>query len=83
MKKKLIRQGFDLTFNPSPSGNCQFIVIAYSLQSIGIYRSAETLTHEVVSYLINTPRFGGTNFIPEFFDMDREECKVMVRSIMK
>ena len=73
-EQKLIRQGFDITFNPPPDGNCQFsISSAYHLQSIGICRSAETLRHEVVSYLINNPAFGGTNFIPDFLDMGWED----------
>ena len=65
-EQKLIRQGFDLTFNPSPDRNCQFSVIEYHLQSIGIYRSPETLRHEVVLYLINNQAFGGVNFMPDF-----------------
>ena len=66
-------QGFDITFNPPPDGNCQFSAIVYHLQSIGIYLSAEMLRHEVVSYLINNPAFGGTNFIPDFLDMGWED----------
>ena len=65
-EQKLIRQGFDIKFNPPPDGNCQFSAIVYHLQSIGIYLSAEMLRHEVVSYLINNPAFRGTNFIPDF-----------------
>ena len=72
-EQKLIRQGFDITFNPPTDGNCQFSDIVYHLESIGIYRSAETLRHEVVSYLINNPAFGGTNFIPDFLDMVWED----------
>ena len=71
--KKLERQGFDLIFNPSPDWNSHFIAIAYHLQSIGIYRSAKTLRHEVVSDLINNPAFGRTNFIPDFLDMGWED----------
>ena len=44
-EQKLIKQGFELTFNPSPDGNCQVNVIACHLQNIRIYRSAETLRH--------------------------------------
>ena len=72
-EQKLIRQGFDITFNPPLDGNCQFSAIVYHLQSIGIYRSAGTLRHEVVSYLINNLAFGGTNFIPDFLDMGWED----------
>ena len=72
-EQKLIKQGFDITFNPPPDGNCQFSTIAYHLQSIGICRSAETLRHEVISYLINNLAFGGTNFIPDFLDMGWED----------
>ena len=39
------------------------------MQSIGIYRSAETLRYEVVSYLIHNLSFGGTNFILDFLDV--------------
>ena len=85
-ERKLTRQGFDITFNPSPDGNCQFSTIVYHLQSIGIYRSAETLRQEVVSYLSNNPAFGGANFILDFLDMGWEDyymkCKVMVHSVM-
>ena len=72
-EQKLIRQGFEITFHPAPDGNCQFSAIAYHFQSIGIYRSAETLRHKVVSYLINSPAFGGTNVIPDFLDMVWED----------
>ena len=68
--QKLIRQGFDITSDPSPEGTYQYSAIAYHLQGIGIYCSPETLRHEVVSYLINNPAFGGTNFFPNFLDMD-------------
>ena len=73
-EQKLIRQGFDMAFNPSPDGNCQFSAIAYNLQTVEIYRSAETVRHEVVvSYLINNPAFGGTNVIPDFLEMGWED----------
>ena len=85
-KRKLTRQDFDITFNPSPDGNCQFSTIVNHLQSIGIYRSDEILRQEVVSYLINNPAFGGTNFILHFLDIGWEDyyvkCKVMVHSVM-
>ena len=68
-EQKLMRQGFDLTFNPPPDGNCQFSTIVYRLQSIGICRSVEKLRLEVVSHLIKNPVFDGTNFIPDFLDM--------------
>ena len=72
-KQKLVRQGFELTYNSSPDGNCQFSVISYHLQSIGIYCSAETLRHEVVSHLINNLAFSGTKIIPHFLDMGWED----------
>ena len=72
-EQKLIRQGFDTTFNPPPDGNFQFSAIVYHLQSIRIYRSAQTLRHEVVFYLINNPAFGGKNFIPDIPDMSSED----------
>ena len=63
-EQKLIRQGFDITFNLPPNENCQFSAIVYHLQSIVTYRSTEALRHGVLSYLINSHAFGGTNFIP-------------------
>ena len=33
-EQKLIRQGFDITFNPPPDENCQFSTIVYHLQII-------------------------------------------------
>ena len=72
-EQKLIRHRFDVAFNPSPDGNCQFSAIAYNLQTVEIYRSAETVRHEVVSHLINNPAFGGTNVIPDFFEMGWED----------
>ena len=47
--------------------------IVYHLQCIAKYHSPETLRQEVVSYLINNPAFGGTNFISSFLDMGWED----------
>ena len=77
-EQKLIRQGYNLTFYPP--GNCQFSFVAYYLQSIRIYHSVETLRHEVISYLINNPTFGGTNFVPDFLDMGWEDYLTEMQS---
>ena len=69
--QKLIRQGYNLTFHPSE--NCRFSAITYYLQSSGINRSAETSRHELVTYLIKDPVFGGTNFVPDFLDIGWED----------
>ena len=39
-EQKLIRQGFDITFNPPPDENCQFSTIVYHLQIIEICRKS-------------------------------------------
>ena len=48
-EQKLIRQGFDITFNPPPDGNCQFSAIVISFAE----HWNIPLCDEVVSYLIN------------------------------
>ena len=77
-EQKLIRQGFDITFNSSPDGNRQFSATMYHLTRITIYYSAKMFRHEVVIYLINNPAFGRTHFIPDFLDMCCEDylCKM-------
>ena len=77
--EKSIRQCFELTFNPSPDETASLVPlhiifkVLHNLQSTGIYRSAETLRYEVVSYLIKNPSFGGTNFISDILDMGWED----------
>ena len=44
-------QGFAVHLNPIGNGNCQFAAMADQLQRIGIFRSAETLRHDIVSDL--------------------------------
>ena len=48
-------QGFSISHNPSGDGNCQFYVLLYLLQKIGIHRSARSLRQKLVNYLFETP----------------------------
>ncbi|CAC5358898.1 unnamed protein product [Mytilus coruscus] len=50
-----------VAFNPIGDGNCQFAAISHQLQSIGIYRSAETLRREVITYIGQTSRLGSAD----------------------
>ena len=68
-----MREGFELIFNLSLDGKCQFIVIIYHFRNIEIYLSEKTLRHEMVSDSITNPAFGGTNFIPNFLDIHWED----------
>ena len=50
-------------FNPAPDGNCQFAAIAYAIQQLGIYRSADTLRSEVIEYLMRDRYVGIQNSV--------------------
>ena len=86
-EQKLIRPGFDITFNQPPDGNCHFSAIVYHLQSIRIYCSAETFRHEVISYLITIlPLVEQTLFLTFWVRFGRityMKCKGTVHSVMK
>ena len=47
----LKNQGYEIIFDPSGDGSCQFSVIAYFLRSSGFDCSANQLRDEVVDYL--------------------------------
>ena len=44
-------QGYEVLYDPAGDGNCQFSSVAFALRDLHIFRSAETLRNEVVSYL--------------------------------
>ena len=44
-------QGYEVLYDPQGDGNCQFSSVAFALRDLHIFRSAETLRNEVVSYL--------------------------------
>ena len=44
-------QGYEVLYDPPGDGNCQFSSVAFALRDLHIFRSAETLRNEVVSYL--------------------------------
>ena len=43
-------QGCEVLYDPPGDGNCQFSSVAFALRDLHIFRSAETLRNEVVSY---------------------------------
>lgn len=49
-------QGYEVSFNPAGDGNCQFAAVSWFLQTIGIFRSEESLRKEVVEYLSQNPQ---------------------------
>ena len=44
-------QRYEVLYNPPGGGNCQFSSVVFALKDLHIFRSAETLRNEVVSYL--------------------------------
>ena len=52
-------QGYQVVYDPIEVGNCQFAALPHQLHRISIFRSAETLREEIVSYLEKNPSFGG------------------------
>ena len=48
-------QGYDVVFNPPGDGNCQFSALAHLLQTVGVFRSEESLRREIVRYLTENP----------------------------
>ena len=50
------------------------------MQSIGIYRPAETVRQDAVLYLMNSLAFGETNFMPVFKDIGWEDCLREIQS---
>lgn len=51
--KIIEHQGFQVTYNPPRDGNCQFAALAHQLNTLGIFRSPETMRKEIVDYLQN------------------------------
>ena len=47
--------GFQILYNPPGDGNCQFAALAHHLNTLGIFRSPETMHEEIVDYLQNKP----------------------------
>ena len=48
-------QGYDVVFNPPGDGNCQFSALAHLFQTVGVFRSEESLRREIVRYLTENP----------------------------
>ena len=44
-------QGYEVLYDPPGDGNCQFCYVAFALRDLHIFRPAETLRNEIVSYL--------------------------------
>ena len=49
--KEFTKQGYDVTRDPFGDGTCQFAVLCYALRELGINRSPDTLTIEVVQLI--------------------------------
>ena len=49
--ESFIRQGYELIYDPSGDGNCQFSAMVYALAKNGIYRSPATIRNDVITYL--------------------------------
>ena len=47
--------GLSLLYTPPGNGNCQFEALCFWLSHLGIFRSAETISEEVVKYLEDHP----------------------------
>lgn len=50
--------GLPMIMNPSGNGNCQFAAVSHQLLQYGVYRSEETLRHDVISFLRRSPALG-------------------------
>ena len=48
-------QGFKLLYNPPGGGNCQFAELLYQAKRMGILRSPETISKEIVEHLKSNP----------------------------
>ena len=46
---------FLISYDPPKDGNCQFSAVCHELVNIGVFRSAETLRKEIVSFLESHP----------------------------
>ena len=53
--KIIEHQGFQIIYNLPGDGNCQFAAVAHQLNTLGIFRSPETMREEIVDYLQNNP----------------------------
>ena len=59
-------QGYEVLYDPPGDGNCQFSSVAFVLRDLHIFRSAETLRNEIVSYL-NTHDYSSNGIPLELF----------------
>ena len=48
-------QGFKLLYNPPGGGNCQFAELLHQAKRMGILRSPETISKEIVEHLKSNP----------------------------
>ena len=48
-------QGFKLLYNPPGGGNCQFAALLHQAKRMGILRSPETISEEIVEHLKSNP----------------------------
>jgi hypothetical protein len=53
--------GLRILMNPIGNGNCQFSAVSFQLQTLGIFRSEETLRRDVVQYLRQNDMLGISN----------------------
>lgn len=51
----------DIHHDPKGDGNCQFDAVSDQLQTLGVFRSHDTLRQEVVHYLENHPYLGNSH----------------------
>ena len=54
-REKFTDINFSISYDPAKDANCQFSALCHELANIGIFRSAETLREEIVSYLESHP----------------------------